>query len=68
MTAKLHLLLMSIYNGRSYGKLSNVGWQLRAPPTVTGGAANHYFVLKIHLRLRLFWAVAPSYQVDLGMI
>ena len=41
MTAKLHFLLMLIYNGRSY---DNFGWQLRAPPT--GGAANHYFVLK----------------------
>ena len=28
---------------------------MRAPPTE--GAANHYFVLKWHLRLRLFWAV-----------
>ena len=44
MTAKLHFLLMLIYNGRSYEKLQNVGEQLRAPPT--GGAANHYFVLK----------------------
>ena len=66
MTAKLHFLLMSIYNGRSYGKLKKFGWQLRAPPT--GGAANHYFVLKLHLRLRVFWAVAPSSQADLCMI
>ena len=66
MTAKLHFLLMSIYNGRSYGKLNFFGWQLRAPPT--GGAANHYFVLKFHLRLRLFWAVAPSSQAGLCMI
>ena len=34
----------------------------------TGGAANHYFVLKLHLRLRVFWAVAPSSQADLCMI
>ena len=66
MTAKLHLLLMSIYNGKSYGKLKKIGWQLRAPPT--GGAANHYFVLELHLRLRVFWAVAPSPQADLCMI
>ena len=38
--------------------------KLRAPPI----AANHYFVLKCHLRLRLFWAVAPSSQADLCII
>ena len=31
MAAKLHVLLMSIYNGRSYGKLVNFWWAVESP-------------------------------------
>ena len=57
MTAKLHVLLMSIYNGRSYGKLVKFWWAVEG--TTYRGRCKSLLCAEMTLTFQAFLGCAP---------